>query len=88
MANILASPYDQAKIVDYADGDYTVEPTGFVGSYVTNSTYTVKEGETLQMIANTIYGDSGLWYIIADANDIMNPFDEKEFYAGMLLNIP
>lgn len=74
MANLLASPYDKAKVIEYEDGSYTVEPTSF-GEYVTNSTYTVKEGETLQMIAYTIYGDSGLWYMIADANNIINPFD-------------
>ena len=87
MAN-LASPYDNAKIIDYPDGSYSVEPTGLGGETPGKSNYTVKDGDTLQGIAHTLYGDSGLWYIIAEANGIQNPFDESQFYAGQLLNIP
>lgn len=40
-------------------------------------TYTVSEGDTLMGIARTLYGDSSLWYLIADANGLrMGPTDE------------
>ena len=82
------SPYDNAEIIDYPDGSYSVEPTGLNGDLITTSTYTVKDGDTLQGIAYFLYGDSGLWYVLAQANNIQNPFNENEFYAGLLLNIP
>lgn len=85
---VLASPYDSAKIIDYPDGSYSVEPTGLDGAIITTSVYTVKEGDTLQGIAHALYGDSGLWYVLAEANNIQNPFDIEEFYAGQILNVP
>lgn len=86
---ILASPYDNAKIIDYPDGSYSVEPTGFNGNaLIIKSTYTVKQDDTLQGIAYALYGDSGLWYLLAEANGIQNPFDETQFYAGQLLKVP
>lgn len=48
--------------------------------------HTVLPGETLQHIAYKYYKDSGYWYIIADANEILNPF--KEVVEGMILVIP
>jgi LysM repeat protein len=45
------------------NADYT--PTGgFTGS----TFYTVQAGDTLQGIAKAFWGDSNLWYLIADAN--------------------
>jgi nucleoid-associated protein YgaU len=46
----------------------------------------LKEGETLQNIAYRYYGDSGKWYIIAEYNNIINPFTELK--GGMVLMIP
>lgn len=48
--------------------------------------HTVIDGETLPSIANKRYGDSQLWYVIADANFIFNPFDDIE--AGLSLRVP
>lgn len=83
------SPYDSSVVVDYGDGSISLEP---IRESVTitdeDLNYTVKEGDTLQGIAHTYYGDSGLWYIIAIANDIQNPLDIKQFYPGQLLRIP
>ena len=57
-----------------------------------NSSFGEKEGtrttNTLQGIASVYYNDSGLWHIIAMANDIQNPFNENEFYPGQILKIP
>ena len=44
------------------------------------------DGETLQNIAYRYYGDSGKWYLIAEANNILNPFQELEPYQ--ILRIP
>lgn len=38
------------------------------GSFSGNTFYTVQAGDTLQGIAQAFYGDSNLWYLIADAN--------------------
>ncbi|PHV05358.1 hypothetical protein CSQ96_20900 [Janthinobacterium sp. BJB412] len=50
------------------------------------SAYTVQSGdETLQSIAQAVWGDSKLWYLIADANGI-NAGDKLG--VGKVLNIP
>ena len=88
MASI-KSPYDSAVIVEYQDNSISLESTKeTVVTTEDDLTYTVKDGDTLQGIANVYYKDSGLWHIIALANDIQNPFDETEFYPGQILKIP
>ena len=39
----------------------------------TQGMYTVREGDTLQGIAQQVYGDAQLWYVIADANGTTKP---------------
>lgn len=88
MASI-KSPYDSVVIVEYPDDSISLESTKeTVITTDDDLIYTVKDGDTLQGIANVYYKDSGLWHIIALANDIQNPFDEKEFYPGQILKIP
>ena len=85
----IKSPYDSAVIIIYQDESISLEST--IDDVLTTSddlVYTVKDGDTLQGISSVYYGDSGLWYIIALANDIQNPFDENEFYPGQILKIP
>ena len=48
--------------------------------------HSVLEGETIQNIAFKYYGDSGMWGVIADANDILNPFEDV--HEDMELIIP
>ena len=82
-----ASPYNNAYALNYGDGDYSLETTGVsVPSSSNDIQHTVKDGETLQNIAYRYYGDSGKWYIIAEANKILNPF--KELEMGTLIRIP
>ena len=55
--------------------------------------YTIKAGDTLEFIALHIYGDSGLWYLIADANGITQRHDRageraSQLHIGARLNIP
>jgi YD repeat-containing protein len=47
--------------------------------------YTVRTGDTLQAIAQGAYGDSSLWYRIAEANGLASNNDLK---VGQTLNIP
>lgn len=81
------SPYKNAYALNYGDGDYSLEaPIPSVPSSSNDIQHTVKDGETLQNIAFRYYGDSGKWYIIAEANSILNPF--KELESGTLIRIP
>lgn len=82
-----ASPYNNAYALKYNDGDYSLEAKPPIVSESPNDIqHTVKDGETLQNIAFRYYGDSGKWYIIAEANKILNPF--KELEMGNLIRIP
>lgn len=82
-----ASPYNNAYALKYNDGDYSLEAKPpIVPESPNDIQHTVKEGETLQNIAFRYYGDSGKWYIIAEANKILNPF--KELEMGNLIRIP
>jgi YD repeat-containing protein len=51
----------------------------------TPSNYLIEEGDTLQSIAQSIWGDSSLWYLIADANGLDT---SKALVAGDNLRIP
>jgi len=82
-----ASPYDGAVALKYDEGDYSLEVTPPSVPYTNNDKqHTVLDGETLQNIAYRYYGDSGRWYLIAEANNILNPFQELEPYQ--ILRIP
>lgn len=82
-----ASPYNNAYALKYNDGDYSLEAKPpIVPESPNDIQHTVKDGETLQNIAFRYYGDSGKWYIIAEANKILNPF--KELEMGNPIRIP
>lgn len=84
----LENPYSNAYIINYNDGDTSLERREFT-SQLTNGNsvvHTVKEGETIQSIAFQYYGSSSLWYKIADVNSIYNPFTELK--EGLQLYIP
>ncbi|MBK6006911.1 LysM peptidoglycan-binding domain-containing protein [Ramlibacter ginsenosidimutans] len=71
-----------ANVVDFDFGYARVS-----ASYPSASpgAYTVRSGDTLQSIAQTAYGDSSLWFRIADANGLASGNDLK---VGQTLNIP
>ena len=52
--------------------------------------YTLKAGDTLEIIALQVYGDSSLWYLLADANGISdkNAKAGGQLHIGQRLNIP
>ena len=80
-------PYTDAYIVEYPNGDQTLERnTSKYPASIKVVTHTVLAGETLSNIAFKYYGDSSYWMYIADYNSIYNPlFDLK---PGDVLNIP
>lgn len=79
--------YDKAYIVHYPEGDSSLERNIPVVNHSSSDIiHVVKEGETLQNIAFRYWKDSSKWYIIAEANNIMNPF--TELVTNMHLKIP
>jgi len=65
------------------DENYQADNASSVGQ--SSSSYTVMAGDTLQSIAQTVWGDSSLWYLIADANGL----DAGDtLAAGESLSIP
>lgn len=79
------SPYKDSFVIKYPDGDISLERN--IPSIPSDHIiHTVLEGETIQNIAFRYYGDSGMWGVIADANDILNPFED--LHADMELIIP
>ncbi|MBA2657779.1 MAG: hypothetical protein H0U70_12490 [Tatlockia sp.] len=51
-------------------------------------TYSVQAGDTLEHIAFQVYGDSSLWYLIADANGITEHDRAEQLHNGKRLVIP
>lgn len=77
----------RAYIVNYDEGDRSIERnTISFGKSIDDRFHTVLEGDLLTDLAFIYYGDPVLWYIIADANNIFNPFDDLT--PGMNLRIP
>lgn len=81
------SPYDEAYGLQYDNGDVSLERIPYTYTKTDSDLYhTVLSGETIHSIAFRYYGDSGLWYIITDANNIYNPI--TEIVEGLELLIP
>ncbi|MDA0911805.1 MAG: glycohydrolase toxin TNT-related protein, partial [Proteobacteria bacterium] len=75
---------DKTPIADF-DYNYVKVSDGYPAKAPTS--YVVQAGDTLQSIAATVFGDSKLWYIIADANNITSN-DDLKAKAGQTLTIP
>ena len=62
--------YGAPKAFSDFDQNYqAIVPTSQAG---TAGRYTVNEGDTLQSIANAVWGDANLWYLLAEANGLTN----------------
>lgn len=70
---------------NYADFDQSYRAVGAGGSQANASAYTVQDGDTLQAIATKVWGDSSLWYLIADANGLNGT---EPLVGGRTLSIP
>lgn len=80
------NPYSLSDIIILPDESLVLERRKVV--YVKSEKdryFTTIQGDTIWNIANQAYGDSKLWWIIADVNNIDNPF---ELEAGLSLLIP
>jgi YD repeat-containing protein len=68
-----------------ADFDQSYEPISPTYPGPVAGNYTVRSGDTLQSIAQTLWGDSSLWYVLADANGLTAA---DPLVAGMQLTVP
>ena len=68
-------PYGNGIIIDFGDGTLSLQMTGFVYTpTLRDPYYTLVDGDTLSNLANDNYGDSKWWFVLAIANNIINPF--------------
>lgn len=77
--------YRTFRPVTSADFDQSYEPIneGYPGAAA--GSYTVRGGETLQAIAQALWGDKSLWYLIAEVNGLRG---DEALTAGQVLSIP
>jgi LysM repeat protein len=69
----------------YADFDQAYDPINGLTYDSTSSHYTVNDGDTLQSIAASVWGDASYWYLIVDANGLTG---SETLVAGQDLLIP
>jgi LysM repeat protein len=72
---------DEAGTIDVLSG-----VTGFSNSDAGSNDYVAQAGDTMQSIAQTVYGDASLWYVVADANGFESATDAPA--AGQSLKLP
>ena len=68
-----------------ADFDPGYDPITSYNQGSSGGSYTVRAGDTLQSIAQQLYGDASLWYKIAQANGITGDYQLRE---GQTLTLP
>lgn len=67
--------YDDGYILTYKEGDKSLQRDKLVYKEdIEDEMHTIIEGDTLTRIAYRYYKDPLKWYIIADINEIENPF--------------
>lgn len=68
--------YTNSFVINYKEGGRSLHRDKLIHiEDINDRPYTIKEGDTLTALAYRFYGNSLLWYIIADINDdvIDNP---------------
>ena len=81
------SAYSNQRVFRFKEGDVMADRIPFVWvPSQKDKTHVVVEGERLDTLAFKYYGNSTLWYVIADVNEIFNPFETLE--PGEELLIP
>lgn len=73
------------EAIPYADFDQNYDPINGSEAGGTASNYQVHVGDTLHSIAQAMWGDSSLWYLIAQANGVDN---STQLQPGQNLIIP
>ncbi len=69
----------------WADFDQNYQPINSGYPSAAASSYLVRKGDTLRSIAQAVWGDANLWYLIAEANGLVGSESPTE---GMTLWIP
>jgi len=77
--------YGASTGTPYGDFDQSYDPINGFNYGSTSSRYTVQSGDTLSSIAQAVWGDSSLWYEIADVNGLDGT---ETLIAGQNLVIP
>ncbi|MBT9504469.1 MAG: LysM peptidoglycan-binding domain-containing protein, partial [Burkholderiaceae bacterium] len=73
------------KPVTSADFDQNYEPINANYPAATSGSYTVRSGDTLSSIAQSVWGDSAMWYLLADANGLSG---SETLTVGQVLVVP
>ena len=71
--------------VGYSDFDQSYNPINSYEQGSGGSVYTVRKGDTLQGIAAGLYGDSALWFKIAEVNGLSG---NSALIEGQSLTLP
>ncbi|SMC18258.1 YD repeat-containing protein [Andreprevotia lacus DSM 23236] len=77
--------YRDWKPIASADFDQNYEPISpdYPGS--SSGSYIVNTGDTLQSIAQAVWGDASMWYVLAEANGLTG---QETLRAGQVLSTP
>jgi YD repeat-containing protein len=78
-------PFRQPQFAPRADFSFGYQPISGNHPGPAPGVYTVRQGDSLQGIARSAYGDSKLWYRIAEANGLAGDHDLR---VGQTLAIP
>ena len=73
------------KPVVSADFDQNFSPVNHGEPGPASGSYTVRDGDTLQGVAQQVWGDTSLWYLIAEANGMAGT---ETLRGGQVLRIP
>ena len=70
------NPFTTGYVINYTQGDASLErtPIVYVPS-VNDRLHVVKKYDTLWDLSFDYYGNSKYWWVLADINDIINPFE-------------
>lgn len=77
--------YRDFKPIYSADFDQNYEPVSPSYPGAASGSYTAQGGETLESVAQAVWGDGAMWYLIADANGLTG---QEQLEAGQVLVIP
>lgn len=67
--------YSNGILINYQEGDSSLQRRQIVHKEdLEDRSYVIRQGDTLTSISYNFYGEPLYWYIIADVNNIENPF--------------
>ncbi len=69
------NPFISGYVITYKEGDQSLERDLVVYTPSPNDKlHTITAFDTLDLLSYDFYGDSKYWWILADCNNILNPF--------------